>query len=73
MSLFKKVAENIDANDVWYDGDSILFKTEEMFRSFTNVLSCMDVDFISGYYDPEEDSRDGVSDEYTGCWYITEE
>lgn len=73
MSLFHQIAENIDANDAWYDGDSILCKTKEIFDSFENVLSCLNVDFVSGYYDINEDIRDGVNDEYTGCWYITEE
>ena len=73
MSLFNKIANGIDVDDVWYVGDSIICRTEELFDSFANVLSCLGIRFITGYYDPEEDNRDGVSDEYTGCWYITEE
>lgn len=71
--MFEKMAKSIEANDVWYDGDMILCRTKEMFDSFVNVLACMDIGFVTGYYDPEEDERDDCVNEYTGCWYISEE
>jgi hypothetical protein len=72
--MFKEIAEGINANDVWYDSAvGIICKTEEMFNSFVNVLSCLDIFFTTGYYDPEEDERNEETNEYTGCWYINEE
>jgi hypothetical protein len=71
--MFKNIARSINANDVWYDGEMILCKTEEIFNSFVNVFSSLDIGFVTGYYDPVEDKRDECVNEYTGCWYISEE
>lgn len=71
--MFKQIARAISANDVWYDGEMILCESKETFDSFVTVLSCLEIGFVTGYYDPEEDKRDDCVNEYTGCWYISEE
>ena len=53
-------------------GDTeILCKTETQAKGIADFLE--DLGFYSvttGYYDPEEDKKDGLEDEYTGWYYV---
>ena len=40
-------------------------RIEELYRKQGE-----DVMLSTGYYDPEEDKRNGEEDEYTGYWYV---
>lgn len=55
-----------------YAGDEILTLTEEQADRIANLLESLGFDYaITGYYDPKEDARDGIDDDYTGKWYVT--
>lgn len=61
---------------LWSTGDEILCRTEEAANAIANLIESMykaqgeDVLTITGYYDPEEDERNGEVDRYTGWWYV---
>lgn len=72
--LIESLLENEENNThgFWTDGTDILCKTEEEAKSVANFLEDMGFDSIStGYYDPDEDERNGCVDEKTGCWFIS--
>lgn len=53
-------------------GDEILTETEEKADRIANLLEALGFDYVrTGYYDPEEDARDGINDRYTGKWYLS--
>ena len=55
-----------------YAGDEILTLTEEQADRIANLLESLGFDYaITGYYDPKEDARDGIDDNYTGKWYVS--
>lgn len=70
QSLTDNYADN--THGFWSDGTDILCKTEEEARGVANFLEDMGFTSIStGYYDPDEDERNGCVDEKTGCWFIS--
>lgn len=62
--------------DIWSSGDEILCKTESAADALADMLECLyaaqgeDVLVNTGYYDPEEDTRNNELDRYTGWWYV---
>ena len=62
--------------DVWSSGDEILCRTESAADALSDMLFQLyksqdeDVLINTGYYDPEEDKRNGEEDRYTGWWYV---
>ena len=55
----------------WTDGEEILCKTEEQAEAVADFLEDLGFEYLTtGYYDPEEDKREGCVDEHTGYWYI---
>ena len=56
----------------WTDGSQILCKTEEAAENVANFLEDLGLtDITTGHYDPNEDERSGINDEYTGYYYIS--
>lgn len=70
-SLPKEPDEN---NNVWFDGYEILTTSEEMQEHVYSVLRlvCQET-IVTGFYDPDEDERNGEVDGYTGLYYVTTE
>ena len=62
--------------DVWSNGTEILCKTESAANAMADLIESLyrsddeEVVVITGYYDPEEDKRNGKEDRYTGWWYV---
>lgn len=62
--------------DVWSAGDEILCKTESAADTLADLLWQLyrsqdeDVVITTGFYDPEEDKRNGEQDRFTGWWYV---
>ena len=54
----------------------ILVKTESTANTIADLIEMLykadekEVVVCTGYYDPEEDERDGLVDECTGWWYV---
>lgn len=58
--------------EVVVNGDELLCSTETVADLVANYIDMLCEDEVShtGYYDPEEDERDGCVDEFTGYWYV---
>lgn len=62
--------------DVWSTGGEILCRTKSAADALSDMLEQLyksqdeDVLINTGYYDPEEDKRNGEEDQYTGWWYV---
>lgn len=58
--------------DVWTDGDKILCRTEALQDTVANMLDWItgENEAHTGYYDPEEDERNGEVDNHTGWYYV---
>lgn len=62
--------------EVWSAGDEILCKTESAADALADLLWQLyrsqdeDVVITTGFYDPEEDKRNGEQDRFTGWWYV---
>lgn len=65
-----------DDVDVWADGEMIMCRTEDIADAIADAVERIDkaqeIDTLihTGYYDPDEDERDGCVDKYTGWWYV---
>lgn len=79
MDWFGLISERLrDYSDgeIWSDGDEILCRTEDVANAFADMLEQMyqssgdEVVVNTGYYNPEEDKRNGEEDRYTGWWYV---
>lgn len=71
--LLESLKENEEnaKHGFWTDGEEILCKTEGDVNSVVNFLEdCGFSDLTTGYYDPEEDNRNGETDCRTGYYYI---
>jgi hypothetical protein len=76
---FDLIADNLrdyPDGEVWSAGDELLCKTEEAANALADILEQLYsaqgeyVKVNTGYYDPEEDKRNGEEDRYTGWWYV---
>lgn len=79
MNWFQEIASKLrDYSDgaVWSAGDEILCKTGSAADALADLLWQLyrsqgeDVVITTGFYDPEEDSRNGEQDRFTGWWYV---
>lgn len=56
----------------WSNGEEILCKTEEAAEHLADFFEDLGFDYVRiGYYDPEEDERNGEVDACTGYWYVS--
>lgn len=55
-----------------WTGDEFLTETEEKADRIADFLEALGFDYANtGYYDPEEDQREGCVDNCTGKWYVS--
>ncbi len=77
FSLFTDRLRDYSDEEVWSDGTEILCRTESAAKAIEDLLWQLynaqgeEVTVLTGYYDPEEDERNGEADRYTGWWYVT--
>ena len=79
IDWYDVIAQNLrDYSDgeVWSSGDEILCKTESAAEAISDMIWQLyraqgeSVTLTTGYYDPEEDQRNGQEDRFTGWWYV---
>ena len=77
MELFCEALPDYSEGNIWCDGGTeILCKTESAAEAVADLLELLyrkdgeDVLINIGYYDPEEDIRNGEEDRYTGWYYV---
>lgn len=71
LTVCLELHEGENRHGFWTDGDDILCPTKEAAESVANFLEDIGFDqLMTGYYDPDEDSRNGETDGHTGYWYI---
>lgn len=79
MDWFGLISERLrdySDGDIWSDGDEILCRTEDVASALADMLEQMyqssgdEVVVNTGYYNPDEDKRNGEEDRYTGWWYV---
>lgn len=74
-TIVRKMRDYSDG-DAWSDGSEILCKTESGAEAISDLLFQLYADqgerpvIQTGYYDPEEDRRNGEEDYCTGWWYV---
>lgn len=81
IEWFEIIVERLsDCSDrsIWSpSGDEILCKTENVANVLADILEQLykahgeSVIINTGFYDPEEDKRNGEEDCRTGWWYVT--
>lgn len=80
LDPFDEIAENLrdyPEGEIWSDGNEILCKTESAANAIADMLQMRyrvcgkEVSVNTGYYDPEEDKRNGEEDWCTGWWYVS--
>lgn len=58
-------------NHIWCDGNEILCDTEARAEGVADFLEALGFSYVrTGYYNPDEDERNGEVDDYTGWWYV---
>ena len=58
-------------NHIHHGGYEILCDTEARANGVADFLEALGFSYVrTGYYDPDEDERNGEIDEYTGWWYV---
>lgn len=76
---FDEIARNLrdySEGEIWSTGDEILCKTESAANAIADMLQTLyrvqgkEVSVNTGYYDLEEDKRNGEEDRCTGWWYV---
>ena len=70
--ICKALPREHDDGNIWSDGEKILCKTAEMADNIADLIDTI-AGFgmtATGWYDPEEDKRTGMIDEYTGWHYV---
>lgn len=76
IELFSEILPDYPEKMIWSDGIEILCKTEELAEMIADLLELLyrengiDCKVNTGYYDPEEDKRNGEEDRYTGWYYV---
>ena len=52
-------------------GDELLCKTKEQAEVIADFFEDLGFDYVrTGYYDPEEDTKENCVDKYTGWYYV---
>ena len=66
---------NEPGSKVWYpqDGEEILCKTEQIAEGIADLFDALygEPTVNTGFYDPEEDKRNGEVNDRTGYYYVT--
>lgn len=77
MELFCEALPDYSEGNIWCDGGmEILCKTESAAQAVADLLELLyrkdgeEILINTGYYDPEEDKRNGEEDRYTGWYYV---
>ncbi len=79
INWFQEIANRLrdySEGEIWSAGDEIYCKTESAADALADMFECLykaqdeEVLINTGFYDPEEDARNGELDRYTGWWYI---
>lgn len=77
MELFREALPDYSEGNIWCDGGmEILCKTESAAQAVADLLELLyrkdgeEILINTGYYDPEEDKRNGEEDRYTGWYYV---
>lgn len=77
LELITERLRDYSEGDIWSPcGDEILCKTESAANALADMFECLykaqgeEILVNTGYYDPEEDERNGEVDRYTGWWYV---
>ncbi len=79
IDWFEKIMERLrdySEGQVWTSGDEILCKTESAADAIADMLEVLyrtqgdEILVNTGYYDPDEDEKNGEVDRYTGWWYV---
>ena len=63
-----------DEHRIWSpDGDEILCETEQLAEDIADFIDALYGIPVAntGYYDPEEDARNGETNQWTGYYYVT--
>ena len=62
-----------DGYKVWFDGEEILCDTEQLAEHLADLIDILyrGQTANTGYYDPEEDERNGETNNHTGWYYVT--
>lgn len=78
LELITERLKNQAKDSFWCDDNGqIMVPTESAANAIADMLELLylsegeEKSVNSTYYEPEEDVRDGVSDEYTGWWCVT--
>ena len=71
-ALEKTKAQGKNKHGIWMDENGeIVCKTETQAEGIADFLEDLGFEEVrTGYYDPEEDKKDGILDEYTGKYYV---
>lgn len=56
---------------IWSDGDKILCDDFIIANLIADLLQAMGYTPVTGYYDRDDDEKNGTVDEYTGFHYIS--
>lgn len=73
MVTFNQILDSLPVETeghFWTDANQILCRTKELCEAVADFLKALGLDVVTGYYDPQEDSRDQMVDHYTGWYYI---
>lgn len=79
IGWFELVADRLrdySEGDIWSAGNEILCKTKSAADAIADMFETLyksqgeNVVVNTGYYDPEEDRRNGETDRFTGWWYV---
>jgi hypothetical protein len=79
IDWFREIANRLrdySEGSVWSSGYEILCKTEDGADALADMFECLykaqdeEILINTGYYDPEEDARNGELDSFTGWWYV---
>ena len=72
LNMFWTICNEHDHPRVFAAGDcEFLFDTEEKAEAMADIIELAGAYGTTGYYDPEEDEREGCVDRFTGKWYAS--
>lgn len=73
LNMLWAICNEHDHPRVFAAGDcEFLFDTEEKANAMADIIELAGADYgRTGYYDPEEDEREGCVDRFTGKWYAS--
>lgn len=75
IELFDMMCQKLSnepGKEYFSNGDSIFSARQEYVDAIADLIDdlCGAAVTATGYYDPEEDKRNGIEDEYTGKYYV---